>query len=105
MGSEMCIRDRIYNCSLVYRSWPNAWKHETVVPIPKVPTPADLNDIRPISMTTLWSKLLETFVACYTLHETKKNWKSNQHGGRTGSSTDHVLVQLWDRILTDLDTL
>ena len=75
-----------------------------MVPIPKVPTPEDMNDIRPISMTPLWSKLLESFVATYTLIETGINWKDNQHGGRKGSSTDHVLVQLWDTILTELDS-
>ena len=38
-----------------------------------------------------------------TLEETKDNWKSNQHGGMKGSSTDHVLVEAWDRILKALD--
>ena len=76
----------------------------TAISIPKVPTPADYNDIRPISMTTLWSKLLESFVASFTLIETGHNWKGNHHGGRKGSSTDHVLVQVWDTILEELDT-
>ena len=75
----------------------------TVVPIPKVPTPLGFNDIRPISMTPLWSKLLESYVATYTLLETGHNWKANQHGGRKNSSTDHVLVQVWDTILSELD--
>ena len=38
-----------------------------------------------------------------TLKETKDNWKNNQHGGTRGSSTDHVLVEAWDRILKALD--
>ena len=80
----------IYNYSFVNRSWPDPWKIETVVPIPKVPTPEDINDICPISMTPLWSKVMESYIAGYTLLETKQNWKGNQHGGRSGSSTDHV---------------
>ena len=75
-----------------------------MVPIPKISTPLTVNDIRPISMTPLWSKLLESYIASYTLVETRQNWKSNQHGGRKGSSTDHVLIQMWDTILTELDT-
>ena len=94
----MCIRD-----SFVNRSWPNIWKRETVVPIPKIPTPLGMGDIRPISMTTLWSKIMESYIASYTLLETGKNWKNNQHGGRKGSSTDHVLIEIWDKILHDLE--
>ena len=45
----------IYNYSFINHSWPDPWKLETVVPIPKVPTTESMNDIRPISMTPLWS--------------------------------------------------
>lgn len=34
----------------------------------------------------------------------QKNWKSTQYGGRNGSITDHVLIGLWDKILSGLDT-
>ena len=54
-------------------------------------------------MTTFWSKLLESYVANFTLDETKNNCKKNQFGGRKGASTDHVLVKIWDNILTGLD--
>ena len=66
-------------------------------------SPGSFDDIRPISMTTLWLKILETLVARFTLDETSKNWKQDQFGGRKGSSTDHVLVGLWDKILTGLE--
>ena len=54
-------------------------------------------------MSPLWSKILESIVSELTLQETKNNWKSNQHGGTKGSSTDHVLIEAWDRILRSLD--
>ena len=31
------------------------------------------------------------------------HWKIDQFGGRKGSSTDHVLVEIWNKILTGLD--
>ena len=68
-----------------------------------MPTPGSLNDLRPISVSTPWSKRMESYVASYKMIETEKFWKSNQHGGKRGSSTDHVLVSLWDKILSDLD--
>ena len=46
---------------------------------------------------------MESFVATYTLLETKGKWKENQHGGRKGSSTDHVLTILWDDVLQTLE--
>ena len=55
-------------------------------------------------MSTLWSKILETFVADFTMAETKNYWKGTQHGGIKGSSTEHVLIDTWDRILKSLET-
>ena len=46
-----CPLTAIYNQCFRSRQWPKVWKVETVVPIPKVPTPMQLGDIRPISMT------------------------------------------------------
>ena len=74
-----------------------------MIPIPKTQTPKDFNDLRPISMSPLWSKILESIVSELTLKETSKNWKSNQHGGLKGSSTDHIIIESWDRILRALD--
>ena len=54
-------------------------------------------------MTTLWRKVLKSYVATFTLQETSKNWKNNQYGGRKGSSTDHILISLWNDILSGLD--
>ena len=93
----------IYNSCLAHTKWPRIWKSEVVVPIPKIPTPTGYNNLRPISMSPLWSKLLETIVAEITINETGKNWKENQHGGVKGSSIDHVLVEAWDKILKSLD--
>ena len=63
-----------------------------------------MDDIRLISMTTLWSKVLETIVAQFTLQETGRNWKNDQFGGRKGAFTDHVLISLWDQILEGIDS-
>lgn len=54
-------------------------------------------------MSPLWSKVLESFLSDFTIEETKEHWKKSQHGGLKGSSTDHVLIETWDRILKSLD--
>ena len=94
---------QIYNASFLNKAWPRKWKSETIIPIPKTHSPGNFDDIRPISMTTLWSKMLESLVAGFTLEESAGNWKNDQYGGRKGSSTDHVLVELWDKVLTGLE--
>ena len=42
-------------------------------------------------------------VAEHTITETFKNWETNQHGGVKGSSTDHVIIEVWNKILKSLD--
>ena len=54
-------------------------------------------------MSPLWSKILETIVAEQTIAESFNNWEPNQHGGVKGSSTDHIIVEVWDKILRSLD--
>ena len=56
------------------QTWPAVRRTETVVSILKTLSPGSFNDIRPISMTTLWSKLMESFVAGYTLYESSQRW-------------------------------
>ena len=43
----------IYNACMLTKRWPDFWKVETTVPIPKTLSPGSFDDIRPISMTTL----------------------------------------------------
>ena len=69
-----------------------------------VPLTLIYNTIRPISMTPLWSKVMESYVEGFTLLETRQNWKPNQQGGRSGSCTDHVLIEIWDKVLRELDS-
>ena len=56
-----------------------------------------------LTLWLLWSKLMESLVASFTMEETANNWKGDQYGGKKGSSTDHVLVGLWNKVLTGLD--
>ena len=96
------VLTKIYNACFLTKSWPRLWKVKTIVPIPKTISPGSADDIRLISMTTLWSKMLESYLAKFTLEETHGKWKDNQFGGRKGASTNHVLIEVWDKILTGL---
>lgn len=89
--------------SAVYRTgvWPSLWSTETVHLIPKVPRPSDLSQLRNLSCTPLFSKVLEFFVLKRIKAEIQM--KPSQFGGIGGSSTDHFLIETWDAILRGLD--
>ena len=91
----------IYNQVLNTLEWPALWKAETVTVIPKNNSPSELSELRNLSCTPLFSKVLEAFI----LERMKKEVKlSNcQYGGIKGCSTEHFLLKTWDQILTALD--
>ena len=91
----------IYNKVLKDFQWPILWKQETVKIIPKKSIPESLKDVRNISCTPLFSKVLEHFVLS-KLRETIKLSKC-QFGGLKGVSIDHFLCEAWHDILMALD--
>ena len=70
--------------------------------IPKNSAPSSLGELRNLSCTPLFSKVLETFVLNRLKSEIKLDNK--QYGGVKGSSTDHFLLDTWDAILRALET-
>ena len=91
----------IFNRCFAEESWPSIWKAETVVVIPKTDAPEGLNDLRNLSCTPLFSKLMEFFVLEQLKKETKL--RSNQYGGRKGSSCEHYIIKLLTEIHETLD--
>ena len=86
----------IFNQSIQERKWPKMWKKEIVTVIPKIPAPNTLGDLRNLSCTPLFSKVLEFFV----LEDLKSTVKLStaQFGGVKGISTDHFLIESWQTI-------
>ena len=91
----------IYNQILSSRYWPHHWKEETVVIIPKTQMPENLAQCRNLSCTMFFSKILERFIFSRLTGETELS--PTQYGRRKKCGVDHMLVDMWDTILTDLD--
>ena len=91
----------IFNQTLNTLSWPDIWKSETVHTIPKNSAPSGLSELRNLSCTPLYSKILESFVLDRLKRETKLS--DRQYGGIKGSGTDHFLLDTWDEILNTID--
>ena len=94
----------IINCSLAQHKYPSLWKHEWVVPAPKVKNPKLLKDLRKISCTSDFSKLYEGFLKGWILEDIQHQLDPSQYGNEAGSGTDHLLVAFVDKVLKLLDT-
>ena len=81
--------------------WPTLWKTETVTLIPKNSAPEGLAQLRNLSCTPLFSKLLESFILG-TLKQ-KVKLTRNQFGGIKGVGVNHFLAETWDQVLSSLE--
>ena len=91
----------IYNDITRTACWPDRWKTEFVTPIPKTAHPETANDLRNISCTLLISKVYESFVLGWLTSCVKL--RRNQFGGVKGASTEHFLIEMWQRVLEGLE--
>ena len=91
----------IYNEITTTSTWPAVWKEESVTIIPKTRSPTEVGELRNISCTMLASKVYESFVLGWALSQVQL--KPNQYGGMKGCSTSHMLIAVWQNVLSDLE--
>ena len=91
----------IFNTISATSVWPLRWKEEFVTPIPKKSVPQNLNDLRNISCTALFSKVYESFVLGWLSEQV--GMRANQLGGMRGAGTEHYLVELYQLVLEALE--
>ena len=91
----------IINTSIASKTWPATWKEETMIIIPKTNNPTTYGELRNLSCTPLFSKILESFV----LDKLKKEIKvdPSQYGSTKNCGTEHYLIQTWNHILESID--
>ena len=80
-------------------SWPEQYKMEYVTPIGKIPQPQSEDDLRPISLTNFFSKMIEHFVVMWLLSFIWDKIDFRQYGGTKGNSVSHYLIELINFIL------
>ena len=83
-------------------SWPKTWKKEYIMVIPKCQKPTSLSECRNISCTSYLSKVLENVLLAKLREELLPD--ANQFGSKKGCGADHLLIELWDRILEAMDS-
>ena len=92
----------IFNYISVSSEYPQQWKVEHQIPIPKVTPPSSEDELRNISKTPFFSKVYESFVGEWLMEIVEPYVDPGQCGIR-GSSITHYLVQLLHFVFSTLD--
>ena len=82
---------RIFNSIVSYSKqgavkWPTPWKQEFGTPLQKIPQPLCEDDLRIISLTSFFSKVLEKFVVEWLMMYIGEKLDPKQFGGLKGNS-------------------
>ena len=96
------VRD-IYNASLVQGFIPSQLKQSIISPLPKCSPPKDIKaDLRPIALTSQFSKVLEGFT-CRSLYDHVVDLIDDKQFALAGKSAPHALFYFLYVILEGLD--
>jgi hypothetical protein len=95
----------LFNSSLQQGSLPKGWKTAAVAPIPKGGNKSDLENYRPISMTSLVGKTLEKLVRdrVQSFFDANNVIPDNQHGFRARRSCTTLLCKTLDKWASAVD--
>ena len=93
----------IYNRSIRDGYVPRVWRKATVTPVPKKTSPESPGDLRPISLTPTFCKVLEQFVIPLVMADIRPALDMYQYGNIKGSSTAHYLIRLTHSLLKELE--
>ena len=96
----------VYNASLVTGVFPDIWKVARVTPIFKSGARGDMNNYRPISVLSIFARIMEKIVHDQLIDyfKEKKMLKKNQHAFCKLHSTITSLVKSTDEWLNNIDS-
>ena len=91
----------IFNSCLRDGKYPKIWKQEYVTPVPKTKQNKiikRLKDVRKIASTSDYSKIFEHFLIKFINEDISDMLSKTQYGGKKGIGTEHLLINMIDRI-------
>ena len=95
---------KIFNISLQTSTYPDLFKLGYVIPIFKKGNKEDVENYRPITITSHISKIFEKLIHSYLYSCIKSQLSSNQHGFFPTRSTSTNLLQLSNMLANELDS-
>ena len=102
LSAPLCA---IFNASIREGIVPARWKEANAIPAPKAHLPQMIEtDLRPISLTGTFSKLLESFVGTWILDRIKDKLGVHQYAALKGRFTTHALLDImhhWHKVVDE----
>ena len=83
---------------------PSAWKHSTVIPIPKKSNPKQPNDFRPVALTSLVMKTFERIVRSFILSVVEPCLDPLQFAYRAGKGVEDAQIFILEKLYSHLET-
>ncbi|GFO27611.1 reo_6 protein [Plakobranchus ocellatus] len=101
LASVLCF---IFNWSLETSTVPICFKRSTIIPVPKKSSPLNLNDHRPVALTSVLMKCFESFVLKYLHSFLPRDFDPFQFAYRCNRSIEDAIAINYHEILNHLET-
>ncbi|GFR79611.1 S phase cyclin A-associated protein in the endoplasmic reticulum-like isoform X2 [Elysia marginata] len=85
------------------KSAPAVWKRSEIIPVPKSKSAKNLNDFRPVALTSVAFKCLERIVLGHLLQDSENQFDPMQFAYRKNRSLDDALLVFLNNITKHLD--
>lgn len=94
---------RLYQTSIDQCIVPSVWKTSEIVPVPKLKIPKCKNDLRPVALTSVVMKCLESIVRKYLCSHVSHLCDKYQFAYRSNTGVDDAVVTLLNVVCSHLD--
>ena len=97
------VFSQLFTWSLREATEPDIWKESTICPVPKNRKPSELNDYRPVALTSILMKSFERLVLKKLLSQTCNQQDPYQFAYRQNRSTDDATLTILNNAYTHLE--
>ena len=98
------VLQKLFQESINKHSVPTLWKSSEIIPVPKKPQPAVMNDYRPVALTSIIMKCLERVVLTLLLPSVKPLMDPLQFAYRAKRGVEDATLTLVHHLYQHLDT-
>lgn len=93
----------LYQASLDQNLVPTLWKTSNIVPVPKKKLPIEMNDLRPVALTSVIMKGLEAFVKSLLSNFISSDFDQFQFAYTKNRSVEDAVITLFHELYSHLD--
>ncbi len=103
-ADQLCdIFSDLFNSSLIQHKVPKLWKESIVVPVAKTKSPKELNDLRPVALTSLVMKTFERLVKQILIDKVQSQLDPMQFAYRMNRGVEDATITLFNYLYKHLE--